>query len=112
MPCESNTLTRIPGKPEGREGVWLITAETAAALIEAVEGETVHNFIGGGALFVGANWEKSHAIEHLRRPDMRIALLFPPNDHYKHQLVAVNEQRRWAWDIGPIEESRMEAVDA
>lgn len=100
-------ISTIPGKPEGREGVWLITKETAVALIEALPGNEVHNFIGQGP-FIGATWEKHEAVAFFdEHPEVRIAMVFEPNVHMRHHLVALNEERRWSFDVGAISEDRM-----
>jgi hypothetical protein len=66
----------IPGTREGRAGVWLVTAETAAALLEALLGDEVHNLLSSGApgiIACGANWTRAQAVELVRRADVRVA---------------------------------------
>ena len=99
-------MLTIPGTPEGREGIWLITPETAVALIEALPGDEVHNVLGSG-VFIGANWEKAHALKFLREPGKRLALVFAPNFTYRHQLVALTDEKRWGFDVGEITEEQM-----
>lgn len=98
---------KIIGTPEGRPGIWLITPDVAAALIDAAPGDDVHNVIGHGSVLIGANWPKEDAKEYVARPDLRLALIFPPNLTGKHQLVAVGNGERHSWDIGEIPEERM-----
>lgn len=100
-------MNAIHGKPEGREGVWLITPDTACRLIEETEGDTVHNFIGHGAVYVGADWTKEEFRDFITKDGLKIALVFPPNETIGHHLVAINNERRWAFDIGSISEDRM-----
>jgi hypothetical protein len=98
----------IPGTPEGRPGVWLVTPETAAALVDAAPGDRVHCFLG----MIGADWDKPAVEAFVRRPDARVALVFPPNFTLRHQLVVLTDDRR-AFDVGEIDEARMRAaVDA
>jgi hypothetical protein len=92
----------IPGTPEGRPGVWLVTAETAAALVDAAPGDRVHCFLGP----IGADWDKPAVEAFLRRPDARVALVFPPNFTMRHQLVVLTDHRR-AFHVGEIDEARM-----
>ena len=102
---------QIEGRIEGRDGVWLITPEVAISLIEARAGATVHNFIGHGATFLGADWTKKEAVDFfIESRGIKIALIFPPNVTMGHHLIAINETRRWAFDVGAIAESRMFAV--
>ena len=99
--------TEIHGMPEGREGVWLVTPDVAARLIWEAPEEEVHNFIGHNGVMIGANWRKAQAEELIRRPDVRSALIFEPNATMRHQLVVISEEKRWAFDVGEIDERRM-----
>jgi hypothetical protein len=101
----------IFGRPEGRPGVWLVTPETARGLIDALpeEWDRVHNLLssGGGGVQLGADWHKDDVFELLARPGVRLALVFPPNLTFRHQLVALDDEHRWAFDVGEIPESVM-----
>ncbi|MBC7853480.1 MAG: hypothetical protein IAF94_08595 [Pirellulaceae bacterium] len=99
----------ILGIPEGRPGVWLIDGDTAEALIHAKPGCTVHNFIGHDGMFIGADWEKLHAIGLVHTEGKRVGMVFPPQPTYRHQLVVLDDDKRWAFDIGEIDEARMTA---
>lgn len=103
-------MTKIVGTPEGRPGIWMVTPEVAAAVIDAAPGETVHNYIGHGAIMIGANWEKDGAKSFVHESDKRSALVFPPQKAMRHQLVVINDEKRWAFDVGVIGESRMEVA--
>lgn len=106
---QAMTQTQIPGQREGREGVWLISPETARGIIEALPGETVHNYLGTGfPAFFGADWDKDSAVQLVSTPGMRLALLFPPNMTMRHYLVACSDTQRWAFDVGEIDEAVME----
>lgn len=94
----------VPGTPEGRPGVWLVSPDAAAALLESLPGGTVHCLLGE-SVFLGANWPKADAVA-LVRSGVRLALIFPPNATLGHQLVALGE-KRWAFDVGEVDESRM-----
>lgn len=96
----------ILGIPEGRPGIWLIDAQTAEALIHAKAGSMIHNFIGHDSIMVGADWTKEDAVG-LVHSGFRLAMIFPPCPTYKHQLVVMNDEKRWAFDVGEIDESRM-----
>lgn len=100
-------VNAIYGTPEGRDGIWLIDSDIAAELISSA-GERVHNFIGGGGpVMIGCDWDAPDAIELCQRDGMRLALLFPPNDTMRHQLICCSDAERWSFDIGEIDESRM-----
>lgn len=103
---------KILGKPEGREGIWLISADEACKLIEAVPGDMVHNFLTSpdSAVFLGADWTKKQACDLVCRSDMRCGLIFKSRPTGMHQLVAINEEKRWSFDIGEIDECRMEEI--
>lgn len=103
-------MKHIHGTPEGRPGIWLITPETAVAVIDFAPGDTVHNFIGHEAIMLGADWEKEHARQFFLKREHRIALIFPPNVVMHHHLVALNDEKRWSFDVGPLSESQMVAV--
>lgn len=98
----------INGTPEGRPGLWLIDADTACSLIDALLGDHVHNQLGT-TILIGCDWEKGSAKEHCRLPGMRLAIIFPPNIHFGHQLIALSNNHRWGFDVGQIDESQMEA---
>ncbi len=103
-------MQRIQGKPEGRPGVWIITPDTAAQLIEAVPGNDIHNILGHGATaYIGCDWAKQNAIEWVRS-GVRLALIFPPNSVMGHHLVALSDENRWAFDVGPVSEEMMTPV--
>lgn len=101
----------IEGRPEGREGIWLISADTACALVDAVEGDMVHCFLESPFAMLGADWEKEEVQELLCKEGVRIGLVFPPNHFTKHQLMVLNDKRR-AFNVGEIPESRMVSVEA
>ncbi len=96
----------IVGKPEGREGIWLIDTDQAVALVKSVKGKTVHNFMGGGMVALGADWEKSQVLRTIRGPNDGIALIFPPNMTMRHHLVVLTD-KRLSFDVGPLDESQM-----
>jgi hypothetical protein len=98
---------KICGIPEGRPGIWLIGPNVAESLILAVQGETVHNLMESGWTYLGADWEKSAAIELCRREGKRIGLVFWPNATAAHQLVVLDDERKWMFDVGEIDEGRM-----
>ena len=104
------TTNPIYGTPEGRLGIWLIDPAQACALIDALPGDTVHNFIGGDNFMIGADWTQDQAREFFQQNDKRLALVFPPNFHGLHQLVAINDEKRWSFDVGVIDESRMKEI--
>jgi len=106
-----NATDKITGTPEGRPGIWLIDSDTAASLIKAAPGDAIHNLLGSGLLLLGASWDKQAAIEHVQREDMRLALVFPPHLVARHHLVAINDEKRWAFDVGPLNESMMVAME-
>ena len=103
----NRSWVKIVGTPEGREGVWLITNNTAQRIVDAVPGDTVHNFIGNGSPYLGADWSKEDVLAFFDRRDLKVALVFPPAFTMKHQLVAIDDERRWMFDVGEIPESDM-----
>lgn len=102
-------MDTIFGVPEGRPGIWLIDPATGSALIDAFEGKLVHNLIGHENFVIDGVWEK-RAVHDLFRQEGRLALVFPPNPTMKHQLVFIDSERRWAFDIGEISEEKMEVA--
>lgn len=100
------TTEPIHGTPEGRPGIWLIDPAQACALIDALP-DDVHNFIGGDNFMVGADWTQDQAREFFQKDNTQLALVFPPNHTMQHQLVAINDENRWSFDVGVIDESRM-----
>lgn len=100
----------IQGTPEGRPGIWLIDADQAEALIHEKPGSTIHNFIDGGMALLGADWEKESAVALVHTEGKRCALVFPPNGTMKHQLVVLDDKKKWMFDVGEIEEARMKSV--
>ena len=76
-------------------------------MIDAVPGDEIHNFIGHGGIIIGANWDKESVREHIRRPDLRLGLIFSPQPTQRHHLVAISEDQRWSFDVGEIDETRM-----
>ena len=91
-------------KREGREGVYLVEPVDAIALVKTRKGK-IHNIIeaGGGAMQLGASWDKRSVIKHLEEDGVRIALITAPNRTMGHQLVAINnEGKRHAFDVGEI----------
>lgn len=95
----------ILGIPEGRPGIWLIDANQAEALIHQKPGATIHNFIDGGMAMLGADWTKEQAVGLVHTEGKRSAVIF--ENTLKHQLVVIDHEKRWAFDIGEIVESRM-----
>lgn len=100
-------MNKIPGIREGRDGVWLITPFEAATLIREAPGDEIHNFIGSGPTQIGCNWPKEDAIKLVNTEGKRIAMVFPPNMHMRHHLVVLDDEKRWSFDVGAIDESRM-----
>ena len=99
-------MITIRGTAEGRPGVWLVTAETAIAMVAEVNRGKIHNILGEG-LVLGCDWSKAEVMEHLGKPNLRIAMIFAPNPTAGHQLVTCSETKRWAFDIGEVNENRM-----
>lgn len=97
------TLNPIAGTPEGRTGIWLLSPTVARELVNHFPGERIHCFLG----MIGANWAKIEVLEKLASPDVKIALVFEPNFTMGHHLVAIDEEHRWSFDIGPVSEGRM-----
>ncbi len=106
------SVAEIAGKPEGRQGCWIIDTETAIDLVGRAKGKYVHCFIGEGfPMLIGADWTKPQVVKFLQEtPKLRLALLFEPNLTMKHQLVACTDHKRHAFDVGQIVESAMMAV--
>jgi hypothetical protein len=102
---------KIKGKPEG-PGIWLIDAYTAVRLVKDREDPNadIHNFIDrpGSGMMIGADWQAKEVVKFLKRPDLRIAIVFEPHCSMGHHLVALNDKQAWRFDIGKIDESRME----
>lgn len=96
-------MTTIPGKPEGRAGIWLIDRKTARSLVRA---RKIHCHLGTGVQ-IGADWSKAEVLEHLGRRGLRFGLIFPPQPTFGHQLVTLNDEQRWAFDVGEIDETSM-----
>lgn len=95
----------ILGTPEGREGIWLVTKDVAIELLKQHKGK-VHNLLGT-AFICGADWKKQEAVKFAKEGEYRWALIFSPQSTQHHQLVAINDEQRWAFDIGEIKEERM-----
>lgn len=110
------TTDKIIGTPEGRVGIWIISADQAASILnENDDSEFVHNFlIGESPVMIGATWTKDEAVNLCRKPGVRCGMMFPPNDFVKHQLVVLDDQvgRRWSFDVGEISEERMQSEAA
>lgn len=102
-------MNPIEGRPEGRPGVWLISAYTACALVDACNG-FVHCFLESPFAMLGADWGREEVRKLLCKDNVRIGLVFPPNVTVKHQLVVLDDKRR-SFDVGEIPESRMVNVE-
>lgn len=112
---ENKMTDKIIGIPEGREGIWLIDPEQAIAIVKSVNGEEIHNYFNSANLpmALGANWGVDEVLDLVRRPDVRIALMFAPDDDINHhQLVVLTETKRYSFDVGEIAESRMVQPEA
>jgi hypothetical protein len=103
-------VSKIPGKPEGRPGIWVITAKTAKSLVQGLPSEDIHNMLSKppAPMLLGATWKKAKVVEHLDHPGLRVVLLFAPQITRNHQLVTAADDRCWMFDIGRIDEARME----
>lgn len=103
---------RITVEPEGREGVWLADRESLKAYIEAQAFEAIHNFTGGGSMFIGADHSVSSVLDDIDNANRvailtgesargnlghALALIMPPN--------ALRPERLEMYDIGTVTDS-------
>lgn len=99
---------KIKVKPEGREGIWIIEKQEAINLVNNVEFEKIHHYIGGICLF-GADWSKSKVIERIKKSE-RIALLTGKSfqNNLNHALAVIKNNELNMFDIGEITIEQLE----
>lgn len=100
----------IKVKPEGREGVYLITKEEALRVVEEYKGEEIHHQFQGGSMIIGADWDKRDVIEIINKSE-RLAILTAPNMTIGHHLVVIANNERNAFDIGKITIKDLEVLE-
>jgi len=98
---------KIKVKPEGREGIYLITNEEAIKLVKSIKSKHVHHQYQGGTMMIGADWDKKEVLEHLKKVK-KIAIVIEPNLTIGHHLVTVTKTKRNAFDVGEITKKELE----
>lgn len=100
-------MEKIKVKPEGREGVYIVEKDEAERFVESLPCDTIHNFIGGHAFMLGADWTKSEVINFLRDAE-QVAIVMEPNITMRHHLVALTADKRYSFDVGVIAVEELE----
>jgi hypothetical protein len=106
---------KLKVKPEGREGVWLADKKNVSQwlLEQSWEDSQIHNYIGGGAMLIGANWPVVKVIEWVNKC-ARLAVLTgdAQRTNMGHALAVIGKDDRLdMFDIGKIAEKDLEAVE-
>ena len=95
---------KLKVKPEGREGVWLAEKEDVVDFLLQYEEDTIHNFIPGCGMMLGADWDKEGVIRKVNEAE-RIAILTgdPFKSNMRHALSVIADNELFMFDIGDIE---------
>ena len=104
-------MKKIPVRPEGREGVWLVENAEIADWLEDYPEPTIHNFLNG-AVIIGADWDTSSVCAEVRKPNARCAILTgdAQRGNLRHALAVIVDERLKMFDIGPITEAELEIL--
>ena len=97
---------KIKVTPEGRDGVWLPEKEGLIDFLTGYDSEYIHNFIQGGNVFLGCDWEKQMVIDRVRSAD-RLAVLTGNSlmRNMRHALSVISGNKLYMFDIGELSEA-------
>jgi len=102
-------MDKIKAKPEGRKGIFLVTAQDMVDWLAGYPDEDIHNFRPGGGVIMGADWSKSDVIDLLESAE-RIAILTGTElkHNLNHALAVIAGNELYMFNIGTITESDIE----
>lgn len=108
-------MNKVVVKPEGREGIWLLSPLEAEKLVKTQLGKgryIHHQYANGSPMIVGADWTRSEAYKYFRESGNICALLTEPNFSMGHQLVVINKDKgeRSQFDVGSVTVDMLEVV--
>ena len=92
----------IKVKPEGRKDVWEVEdIETLKSFIKKKGIKTVHNFVGGGGMIIGADHNVKSVFEDIDSAE-RVAVFTDGGHNMGHALACIRNNRLECYDIGPV----------
>lgn len=100
---------KIKVKPEGREGIWLVSKQEIIDFLLNYEYDTIHNYIAGGPAVIGVDWSKKSIIEKINESEMIAILTGEAFKHnLRHALSVIANNELYMFDIGEIQESDLD----
>ncbi len=102
-------MTKIKVTYEGREDVWLPEKKSLIAWIKAKKFKSIHNFIGGGMIVVGADHPVKSVIETIENCE-RLAIFTDHEQNMKHSLAVITKRGLEMFDIGKVYKKDLEIV--
>lgn len=104
-------MNKIKVKPEGREGVYLVSKKEITKFVKNLEVDTIHHFFGGSSMFIGADHKKSSVLEDIEKSE-RIAIVTDKAGSMTigHMLSVIIDNKLNMFDIGEIKDSDLEII--
>lgn len=97
---------KIKVKPEGRQGVWLVSKKEISSFVKKLPFDKIHNYPGNNShLLIGADHLKEFVLKDIKNAD-RIAILTgkAKSQNVGHSLAVIINERLEMFDIGEITE--------
>lgn len=102
---------KIKVTPEGRKDIFIADKEGLKAWIKDKGFKKIHNFVGGGSMFIGADHPVKSVLEDIDKAE-RIGLLANSmsNANMGHALSLIIDNKLECYDIGKITDEDLEIV--
>lgn len=98
-------MEKLKVKPEGRENIYIATADNLKKWIMSKKFKAIHNIIPSSSMMIGADHEVTEVLRDIDRAD-RIGILIESaaRNNMNHSLVLVTNNKLEMYDIGEITE--------
>ena len=98
---------KLKCKEEGRDNMFIPDKESLKAFIKERKLETIHNFIPGGMMIIGADHDVKGVLEDIDKAD-RLAIFTDGNANMGHSMALITNEKLECYDIGKITKEELE----
>lgn len=103
---------KIKVTPEGRPNIFIPDKNSLKAWIKSKKFKTIHNFMGGGAMVIGADHSVKSVFADIDNGE-RIAILAEDErkGNFNHALAIITNNELQMYDIGEVKLTDLEVQE-